>query len=75
MHVPHKRSLADRVFFKIGFLIGSYPGSVILAFTLTTVICSLGLLDFGELNDIEEQFTPLDSPSWKEKHVFDEFIR
>ncbi|KAK0409392.1 hypothetical protein QR680_004513 [Steinernema hermaphroditum] len=74
MHVPQKKSFADRVFFKIGFLIGSYPGTVILAFAIITVICSLGLLDFGELNDIEEQFTPLDSPSWKEKRVFTEFI-
>ncbi|TKR70606.1 hypothetical protein L596_022611 [Steinernema carpocapsae] len=70
----HPRSLADRVFYRFGYLIGSYPGYVILFFTLLTAICSLGLLNFGELNDIEEQFTPLDSPSWTEKNVFQEFI-
>ncbi|TKR70609.1 hypothetical protein L596_022613 [Steinernema carpocapsae] len=69
-----KGKLADRLFYQTGFLIGSYPGWVLLVFTLLTVFCSLGLLNFGELNDIEEQFTPLDSPSWTEKNVFQKFV-
>uniref|UniRef100_A0A1I7Y070 SSD domain-containing protein n=1 Tax=Steinernema glaseri TaxID=37863 RepID=A0A1I7Y070_9BILA len=70
-----RHTLADRIFFETGFLIGSHPVWVIAAFVLITVTCSVGLLNFGELNDIEEQFTPLDSPSWNEKRVFDEFNR
>ncbi|KAK0409391.1 hypothetical protein QR680_004512 [Steinernema hermaphroditum] len=70
-----RRTFSDRVFFRTGFLIGSHPFAVIVVFAFITVICGLGLVNFGELNDIEEQFTPLDSPSWKEKRVFDEFVR
>ncbi|CAI4232766.1 unnamed protein product [Auanema sp. JU1783] len=64
----------ERIFLPLGSFIGRRP-TVVICFSLClTILFSLGLIWFEEVNNVRTEYSPMDSPSRKEYEVSKAFL-
>jgi hypothetical protein len=73
--MKHPTHHIEHFFFWLGGHIGKRPIPVIASALAFTFICSLGMVNFREINNVRSEYSPLHAPSQKEYHVAKTFLK
>lgn len=73
--MKHPTHHIEKFFFWLGGHIGRHPIPIIVIALIFTVVCSLGMLNFQETNNVRSEYSPLNAPSQKEYHVAKTFLK
>uniref|UniRef100_A0A0N5ARV1 SSD domain-containing protein n=1 Tax=Syphacia muris TaxID=451379 RepID=A0A0N5ARV1_9BILA len=66
--------IISRCFWNLGDFLGRHPVKVIYASILVSIIMSLGLLNFEEVNNVRTEYSPINAPSRYEFQVAKSFL-
>lgn len=73
--MKHPTNLIERAFFCIGYFVGSYPIQIIVGSVIITIILSLGLFRFEEINNVRTEYSPVHAQSRTEYAVAKAFLK
>ncbi|KAL7075921.1 hypothetical protein ACQ4LE_004791, partial [Meloidogyne hapla] len=71
----HPTLLFERGFYLLGYQIGRNFLQIIFTVILVTIIASIGLLRFEEVNNVRTEYSPLNAPSKKEYKIAKYFLK
>uniref|UniRef100_A0AC35U847 SSD domain-containing protein n=1 Tax=Rhabditophanes sp. KR3021 TaxID=114890 RepID=A0AC35U847_9BILA len=73
--MTHPTHYIEKLFFKLGFVIGKHPYSFIYTISFITIFLSLGNIWFEELNNVRSEYSPQTAPSKNEYDVAKAFLK
>uniref|UniRef100_A0A914N6C4 Uncharacterized protein n=1 Tax=Meloidogyne incognita TaxID=6306 RepID=A0A914N6C4_MELIC len=71
----HPTLLFERGFYLLGYQIGRNFLQIIFTVILVTIIASIGLLRFEEVNNVRTEYSPLNAPSKNEYRIAKYFLK